>query len=177
MQTLLVILITVAIALIYRLLSKFFFVKKAHNASSGSLRALAWFFDMKLIHILALIIGVLILIVKRDFSSVLDYVSDILNIHGYGKLRADWFMLECYFLGIYMIYAIIMESISVRGTFGKRFVKIKFDEKVNVFSVILRNILKPLSIVFWPFLIVVSKLSKDRLWLHDRISGTKVVRI
>lgn len=177
-RSIIIFLILTALAFIVMLLNKFFFKQKRHDAATDSMRALAFFFDLQLFHILVFMVGAIVLFFQGTLiESLLGYLSDVVNVSGYGKLRADWFVLEVRLLVVYVVYATIMEIISDKGTLGKQVLGIKLEKKVGALAVVVRNLLKPLSIVFWPIMIVLSKLSADRQWLHDRVSGTKIIKI
>ena len=177
-RSIIIFLILTALAFIVTLLNKFFFKQKRHDAATDSMRALAFFFDMQLFHFIVFIVGSIVLLIQGTFKdSLLGYLSDVINVSGYAKLRADWFVLEVKLLLVYIIYATIMETISAKGTIGKQVLGIKFDQKIDLIPVVIRNLLKPISIVLWPIMIVLSKLSADRQWLHDRVSGSKIIKI
>ena len=175
MKELVNVLLVIAILLVYVLLNKFFFVNKKFGVANDSMRALAWFYDLQLMHVIATVMLLIYLLFTGQLKVIMYYISDVVNVSGYGKLRMDWFYLEIKFMVVYMIYSTIMESFGVKGTLGKRYVKIVFEEPLGIQKSIIRNLLKPLSIVFWPLLIVVSKMSIDRKWLHDHVVGSKII--
>lgn len=151
-------------------------MKKKFGVANDSMRAMAWFFDLQLMHFIVTVGLLIYLMFTGQLKMIVDYISDVVNVSGYGKLRMDWLYLEVKLTIVYMIYSTIMESIGVKGTLGKRYLKIQFEKPLGVYKSIIRNLIKPLSIVFWPLLIVVSKMSVDRMWLHDRIVGSRILK-
>jgi uncharacterized RDD family membrane protein YckC len=83
---------------------------------------------------------------------------------------------------LYFFYYILFESISWRGTIGKKLLKIKIDTDTNkghikFKQVILRNLLKILSAGLLLFGFVLIAFDKKKRGLHDRIAGTVVIFI
>ncbi len=175
-NTLITLLILIAFLLIYSLLNKFYFKKKKYGVANDSMRFLAFFFDMMMFNIVTLGGGFFYFLFRSEIKShVLAYIDDIVNKSGYGKLRLDWFELEVKLFIIYLLYAMIMEGVSKKGTLGKQFVKIEFEKKHSLVSVIVRNLLKPISLLVWPIAIIVSKGSHNRRWPHDLVCRKNLV--
>lgn len=176
-NTLFTIVVLIGLVLVYTLLNKFFFKKKKFEVANDSMRFLALFFDLMIFNIIVLGGGFLYFLIRGEVKShVLGYIDVIVNKTGYGKLRYDWFLLELKIMLGYFVYAVIMESISTKGTFGKQFVKIKLDTQMTFFKSVIRNVVKLLSIALFPVMIMFSRRSEDRKWLHDRISGTRIIK-
>ncbi len=168
--------IIIAFLLIYSLLNKFYFKKKKYGVANDSMRFLAFFFDMMIFNIITLGGGFLYFLFRGEIKSqVLVYIDDIVNKSGYGKLRHDWLEFEIKLFAIYMLYSMLMEGVSKKGSFGKQFLKIGYDRKHSILCVIVRNLLKPISFLVWPIGIIVSKSSPNRRWPHDLVCKENLV--
>lgn len=177
-NTIITLITLITLLLIYSLLNKFYFKKKKYGVANDSMRFLAFFFDMMIFNIIILGGGFLYFLFRGELKShVLVYIGDIVNKSGYGKLRLDWFELEMKLFVIYILYSILMELISKKGTFGKQFLKIEFEKKGTWYCVLARNILKPLSIFVWPIAIIIAKRNEERQWPHDLVCNKNLLII
>lgn len=177
-NTFITLIIIIAFLLIYSLLNKFYFKKKKFGVANDSMRFLAFFFDMMIFNIITLGGGFLYFLFRGEIKShVLTYIDDVVNKSGYGKLRHDWLELEVKLFVLYIIYSILMELLSKKGSFGKQFVKIEFEKKGSWLCVLTRNILKPLSILCWPIAIIFAKGNENRVWPHDLICEKNLLKI
>lgn len=159
-------------------MNKFFFKKKKYGVANDSMRFLAFFFDLMLFNVITLGGGFLYFLFRGQIKShVLAYIDDIVNVYGYGKLRTDWFNLEVKLFMLYIIYSIVMELFSKKGSLGKRFMKIEFEKKGAWYCVVMRNLIKPLSIAGWPIAIIVAKRSPERQWPHDLVCKKNILKI
>ena len=84
------------------------------------------------------------------------------------------------FLLAVFLYFVLMERLSVHGSLGKRFLKIKtvqgYQEKLTWFTAVARTILKALSILSLGIGVLTIVFTKRRQGLHDMILGTYVLR-
>ncbi|KXX69507.1 RDD family protein [Flammeovirga sp. SJP92] len=77
----------------------------------------------------------------------------------------------------YILYCSIFEASNLRGTLGKRFFKLSVngthDGKISLWRALLRNSIKPFSIISLVGVIIID-LTKKKQALHDLLAGTVV---
>jgi len=83
-----------------------------------------------------------------------------------------------------LISLIIIEIISItlmKRDIGMKIIGLKIesikDNPLSIIQIIVRTIIKYISLAFFPFVLVYPFLNKEKMTLHDKISSTKVVKI
>lgn len=160
------------------LLRQLFFKKKREGVATDSLRFMAWLLDMLMLNaVLMLIVSIYLLIKGSLKEEVLSYAWNIVNVVGYRVWVKDVLIVEIWVMLFYAVLSTVMEGTSVKGTFGKRAVGIGLQERLSFVNAFIRNGVKVIDVMFWPVTIILSRLSNERQWLHDRIVNSRIVII
>lgn len=158
---------------------KKFFVNKNYFAAPNTTRVFAFLADMTVFNSLnfIFILSKFLLVpeYRPEFQAFADHV-----FHNAGRGLGEWFYLnQIKLFTIYCFYSLITEMSPLRATLMGSFfgLNIEVEEGRNVYlAILVRNILKPFSLVLFPVLMLLSYFNSDRKWLHDSISKTKVLR-
>ena len=178
LKTLIYIVIIVSSLTIYKVVSSLYGKNKGYNIASNSLRALAWFYDMMLLHIILILFFCFYYLFQGVFKEkVVGYISYIVNEVGYGQLRSDWLDLEIKLFILYILYSFIFEAFSKKGTIGKRVLRIEFEQNMGVIRALVRNGGKVFSVLLLPVSLIISRVSSQRFWPHDLIFKIKLTKI
>lgn len=158
---------------------KNFYQKKEHLYSSNTKRAFALLLDFTILNALNFLYILLKVMLdevyRQEFSVFADYV-----FHHAGTGLAGWFLrTQLKLLLFYSVYSLIFEITPLRSTFSAYHMGLKVTnidgKEVSIGQVILRNIIKPISILLWPVFAVISNLNRSRSWIHDLLSKTAVI--
>ncbi len=83
-----------------------------------------------------------------------------------------------------LVCLIIIEIISIsliKGDIGMKIMGLKIvsikNKPLSLIQIIVRTIIKYLSLAFFPFVLVYIFFNKEKITLHDKISSTKVVKM
>ena len=174
---LLVVCVAIALSFILIYSRKNYFVNKNYYAAPNTTRGFALIADfivfnsINFVYILSKFL--LCPEYRPEFQAFADHI-----FHNSGDGLGDWFGLnQVKFLGVYTIYSFLTELSPLKSTLlGKFFgLKIEIEEGRNPFiSILLRNLIKPVSIMFFPVFMLLSYFNSDRKWIHDIVAGTKV---
>lgn len=90
------------------------------------------------------------------------------------RIGIDWI----FFSVIYLIYNVIFEMSSFRGTPGKKWAKIQVsgeDKPIKLHQSIIRNVAKALSLILFFSGFILILFNARRKGLHDYLAGTVVL--
>ena len=179
MDFLLLIAISVSLAFILVYCKKNFFVKKAFYAAPNTSRGFALLADfivfnsINFVYILVKVFTVPAY--KPEFQAFAEYV-----FHNGGDGMGMWFLkTQAMLMLIYIPYSLITELSPINSTLSGRFfgLSIEVEEGKNrIASIFIRNMIKPICIVFFPVFMLLSYFNEDRQWLHDKVSNCKINR-
>lgn len=153
-----------------------YFVQKHQIIASNTTRGFAFLVDFVILNC----INLLYRLAKAYYDPV--YYEQFAKFaertfHTGGVGTGTWFintqlMLICF----YIPYSLIGELSPLKSTLiGHYFgLGIKVDSGSYRVKVLIRNLLKPISIVFWPLAMFFSYFNQERKWLHDLLAGTRV---
>lgn len=177
----LIVSIALAIYFILFFLRQTLFVDKHRYVSSNTLRAYAFFLDMILLNLLNLGYWLIFALNNEEVKEELTQVVNI-GFHGAGEGLGSFFLMtQSYVLLSYFVYALVCELTGLRSTILGYFlglrVRVKESSRSIWLSIIVRGVLKPVSLVLFPLTLVLSYGNKNRKWLHDKIAGTWVEKV
>jgi len=177
--TVLVLLISISISFIIVYGRRNFFKKKDHIYSSNTKRGFALLLDFTALNAF----NFLYILLKAFFDA--EYAIEFAKFadhifHSGGVGLFTWFIkTQGMLLIIYTIYSTIFELSPLRATYSSYHlglvVKKQNGDSASFVQVLIRNILKPISITVWPVFAFVSNFNSTRSWIHDLASQTAVV--
>ena len=178
MNSILISFIIIVWFIIMMLLRQLFFKKKREGIATDSLRFMAWLLDMLMLNAILMIgVSVYLLIQGSLKEDVLSYAWNIVNVVGYKVWVKEMLGVEIWVMVFYALLSTVMEGASLKGTLGKRAVGIGLYERLSFGKALIRNVVKVVDVMFWPVTIILSRLSNQRQWLHDRIVDSRIVTI
>lgn len=168
-----------AVSFILLYLKKNYFVSKEFYAAPNTTRGFALVADFiafncfNFVYILAKVF--LVTEYKPEFQAFAEHV-----FHNGGAGLGTWYMkTQAMLLMFYVPYSLICELSPLKSTIMGRFfgLKIQIEEGNNmVAAILIRNMIKPISIIFAPFFMLLSYFNPQRKWIHDQFSNTYVLR-
>ena len=182
---LLSVLIVVVLAAIITIYFKLLYKQVAYGSPSTMKRAFAFVFDMIIINLTSITIGFFYLVFSgtlidtiKAYGTRLSSQEEFDYYTGKATLKGDFNQFEFYMLIVFAVVSIGYE-LAGKTTPGKKFMGIipYANTKPKVWQVLVRNIVKVPTIAMWPIFLPLSWMSKNRRWLHDLLSNTKLSSI
>jgi uncharacterized RDD family membrane protein YckC len=171
-SSILIISISIAIAFLWMYMKKYYFVKKEFGVAPNSTRVFAFLAEMTVLNVF----NFMFILVKFFFITAykIEFQAFAQSVFNTGDGLGDWFWYNQgkLFL-IYLVYCIISESIAQESFFSKflglRLLQDK-SSKPRFISVLIRNVLKPVTLILFPISLMFSYCTAKRKWLHDWFS-------
>lgn len=170
----LVITIAIAVAFIVVYMRKNFYVSKETSVASNTARGAALLADFILLNVINIVYRLSRLVLDPVYRlKFQDFAEQI--FHGGGNGLSNWFWnTQAMLLGIFFVYSLVSE-LFLKSTPAGYFFGLKIEE-ASPAKLLLRNLLKPISLLFWPIFAMLSNLNTKRRWLHDIVSKTYVTQ-
>lgn len=179
LNVLLIICISICLGFIITLGRKRLFKKKNYYAAPNTTRGFALLADFIVFNSLNFVFILskffLDLSYRPEFQKFAEHV-----FHNGGDGLGLWFAkTQLMLILFYIPYSLITELSPLKATLMSRFFGLRVDVEHghNKFiSIFIRNMIKPISIVFFPIFMFFSYFNSERKWVHDLISNCKVLR-
>ena len=146
--------------------------------SSNTTRGFAFLLDMLMLNMINLVFWVVYSFKDKTQHEVYTKFVDQ-AYHGAGEGLGPLFVeTQLYVIGAYFIYSTICEISGLKSTIIGYYLGLRIKtiegKSPELLSIVLRNLLKPISFMILPISFIFSYSNPERRWLHDKVASTLV---
>jgi hypothetical protein len=155
------------------------FVTKEYFAAPNTTRGFALLADFIVFNSMHLIFILAKFFLVPEYQAIFSAFADHVFHNGGHGLGLWFWKSQAMLMVFYIPYSLLTELSPMRATLMSKFfgLRIEIEEGHSaVSSIFIRNMIKPICIVFFPVFMFLSYLNANRKWLHDQVSNTKVLR-
>jgi hypothetical protein len=167
--------IAFAVAFIIVYARKYFFKPKGYYIASNSSRAFALIADFLFLNTVNIVYKLVKVFLDPVYRGQFQTFAEKV-FHGGGYEIGQWFWrTQTVLLSVYFLYSLISELL-FKSTPAGYFLGLRLENS-NPARIVIRNLLKPLSIIIWPVAMILSKFNSNRMWIHDLVSKIHVIQL
>ena len=167
--------IAFAIAFIIVYAQKHFFKPKGYYIASNTSRGFALVADFLFLNTVNIVYKLVKVFLDPIYRGQFQVFAEKV-FHGGGYEMGQWFWrTQTFLLGVYAVYSLASELL-FKSTPAGYFLGLRLEDS-NPSRIIVRNLLKPISILIWPVAMILSKFNSHRMWIHDLVSKIHVIQL